>query len=122
MLMDALTLSLFLLVLFIVFAVVLGYNMLPRVMDEAEYRAMLLRAVRGIRLNDMLTLLGIPFSRYIDAVPLIEINKHVLVCRNCTALDACDDCLHRADPDANMDFCPNHQSLLKHRKFLNLIR
>ena len=122
MYIDALTLSLSVVVLVIAVNVVISYLRFPSAFDDTENRARLQRVIRTLRLNKMLALLNISLEEYVASVPLRVINRHVLTCRACSESGVCDRCLRKGVLEKNMSFCPNHGSLLQQRKLLNMGR
>lgn len=120
MYLDTLALIFLVVALVTCVAVVIEYHLKPAVIEDCEHRERLLHAIQKLRLFKMLSLLHVPLKRYIVSVPLSEISGHITACRGCTELGVCDRCLRTGVPDKDMSFCPNHESLLKHRKVLNL--
>lgn len=115
MYLDTITLLFLVVAIVTIVAVLVEYNLMPTVIDDREYRARLLQAIQNLRLFKMLSLLRVSLERYIVFVPLSEIKSHITACRGCTELGICDRCLRNGVPDKDMSFCPNHESLLKHR-------
>lgn len=118
---DAFTISLLMVSSAIAITILIGYVLLPRITDDLEKRERLLHAIRVLRLNEMLTLLNIPLEQYVITLPTSEIRKHIMRCRGCAQISSCDRCFRRGVPDDDMSFCPNHKSLSKYSKRLNLI-
>ena len=118
MFIDALIVVFCVLVLIATVTFMLSHEEAPQVFDETEKRQKLLHIVKNLRLSDMLTVLKIPLWKYIQTVPVNDINRHVSACRGCTELDICDDCLKKGVPEKDMSFCPNHQSLSVHARSL----
>jgi len=116
---DALTLTILLVVLIITINIMMSYLRFPNIIDDADDRNSLQRTIKALRLNKMLALLNIPLQQYLATVPLNVIHQHVAACRACTALAACDRCLQNGESVKNMRFCPNNESLLQQRKLLS---
>lgn len=74
----------------------------------------LLNRIMRLRFHKMLGFLGVDQSEYLKAVPATDINQQIHRCIHCNTLDICDSCLRDGKWITNMDFCPNHQSILKH--------
>ena len=74
----------------------------------------LLKRVMRLRLYKMLKFLGVDQSEYLKVVPAADINQQIHRCSHCNALDICDSCLRDGKWIANLSFCPNHKSILKH--------
>lgn len=79
---------------------------------EKYPRLRLAKSVRRLRLFKMLAILGIPFDLYMKLVPIQDIERHVVNCRRCGQLEACDECLETRRCVANIQFCPNYASLV----------
>ena len=117
---DAFTISLLMVSSAIAIVILIGYVLLPQISDDLEKRQKLLRAVKSLRLSEMLHLLNIPLEQYVITLPINEIRKHVKACRGCTQISTCDRCFRRGVPDKDMSYCPNHKSLTKHGKKLKI--
>ena len=74
----------------------------------------LLNRVMRLRFHKMLKFLGVDQSEYLKVVPSADINQQIHRCSHCNALDICDSCLRDGKWIANLSFCPNHKSILKH--------
>ena len=118
MFIDALVVVLCVVILIATVTFMVSYEEAPQVFDETERRQKLLHIVKNLRLSDMLNLLKIPLWKYIQAVPVNDIKRHVSACRGCIELDICDSCLKKGVPEKDMSFCPNHKSLLVHARSL----
>ena len=74
----------------------------------------LLNRIKRLRFYKMLKFLGVDQSEYLEAVTAAEINQQINRCSHCNALEACDSCLRDGKWITNLNFCPNHTSILKH--------
>ena len=74
----------------------------------------LLNRIMRLRFYKMLKFLGVDQSEYLKAVPAADINQQIHNCSHCNALDICDRCLRDGKWITNLNFCPNHKSILKH--------
>ncbi|MCK5639806.1 MAG: hypothetical protein KAJ19_03375 [Gammaproteobacteria bacterium] len=88
-----------------------------RQLAQLQYQQLKQRVTR-LRLSHMLTFLGADLDEYLDKVPREEIEKHIHNCKECKALQTCDDCLGNGRPVSDMNFCPNYRSLTLHSKTL----
>ena len=80
---------------------------------ERAHEVLLSRIMR-LRFYKMLKFLGVDQSEYLKAVPNADINQQIHRCSHCNALDICDSCLRDGKWITNLNFCPNHDSILKH--------
>ena len=118
---DTLSITLMLVAVVIIVNVLVSYLRFPNIVDDAGQRARLRKAINTLRLGKMLALLKIPLDQYLTAVPLPIISRHVSACQACTELGTCNRCLQKGVLQKNMSFCPNYQSLLEQRAFLNRV-
>ena len=81
--------------------------------SERAHEVLLNRVMR-LRFYKMLSFLGVNQSEYLKAVPAADINQQIHRCSHCDALDICDSCLRDGKWITNLNFCPNHDSILKH--------
>ena len=81
--------------------------------QEHAHEVLLGRVMR-LRLYKMLKFLGVNQDEYLRSVPAADINQQIHRCSHCNALEACDSCLRDGKWIVDMNFCPNHQSLLEH--------
>ena len=82
----------------------------------------LLNRVMRLRLYKMLRFLGVNQDEYLRVVPAADINRQIHRCSHCNALDICDSCLRDGKSIANLNFCPNHKSLIEHSNTIRLHR
>lgn len=115
MILDAFTLYFLVVAIATLIVVIVEYNLVPTAHNSDEEGKSLLQAIRSLRLNRMLRLMGIPLARYMASVPLTEIKKHVTACRGCTEVGACDRCLRKGVLNTDMSFCPNYEYLSKYK-------
>jgi hypothetical protein len=64
------------------------------------------------RLSSMLRYLGIGMDNYITKLSEREIRHHIMRCKNCPNLSACDRFFHEGEMSGDLNFCPNYSSLL----------
>lgn len=64
------------------------------------------------RLSSMLRYLGINLDNYISKLSEAEIRHHIMRCKNCPNIPACDRFFHDGKTTSNLSFCPNYSSLL----------
>jgi hypothetical protein len=83
-----------------------------------KYPSELQRRLQQLRLQEMLSYLGVDESRYLQKVPCEQIDKHLKNCATCTHTSACDYCLSDWATVCEMKFCSNFQSLVKYRRRL----
>ena len=98
MLVSAFSVSLFLAIIF-------------NVKAGAKYREPLAKKLRALRLNKMLSALGISAFEYLHTENLVTINEQMDRCTECTNTDECDDNLSSNIDINNIDFCNNESSL-----------
>lgn len=100
---------------------ILFMTLIPRFkqkyIDHKERKA-LRRTVTRFRLFKMLSYLGVNFDQYINKTPLPIISKHIRNCSACQNTVTCDTCLRDGRIINDMNFCPNHQSLLVQSRLL----
>ena len=101
------------LVLFILYVVMrMSYVIMRNVIVGMEFRKHLARKVHALRLNKMLTALGIDVDSYLHSERVIDIEQHVDRCAACENTETCDEQLARGAVDAtHIDYCDNEQSL-----------
>jgi hypothetical protein len=76
-----------------------------------RFRQHLAARVDSLRLSKMLGVLGIDREQYTHKLPVVDIEQHMAKCDACTTKQTCDEVLPDANPDTNLDFCPNQESL-----------
>ena len=75
------------------------------------FRRELSTEVKTLRIYSMLGRLGIGLPRYLRKAHSIDVEKHLLKCRGCSMLPACDAYLQRHQEMHPSTFCPNFQDL-----------
>lgn len=70
----------------------------------------------------MLQFLGANQDEYLRTIPAAVINRAISRCSRCKAQDICDRSLRDGKLIANMTFCPNYKSLIKHSMAINRSR
>lgn len=98
-----------------------GRAVLQAKKKERAHEVLLNRVMR-LRFYKMLKFLGVDQSEYLKAVPSADINQQIHRCLHCNALDICDSCLRDGKWITNLNFCPNHNSILKHSDTVRLHR
>lgn len=99
MLVSAFSVSLFLAIIF-------------NVKAGAKYREPLAKKLHALRLNKMLSALGISTFEYLHTVSVATISKQMDRCSECANTEECDDSLSDSNVDINeIDFCNNESSL-----------
>jgi len=77
-----------------------------------KYRQNLARSIEKLRLNRMLTALGIDVNEYLTSNPAVDIRSQMERCSACSNTAECDDKLSDNAIDADqIDFCNNEKSL-----------
>lgn len=82
----------------------------------------LLNRLIHVRLHKMLQFLGANPDEYLHSIPAAVINKEIYRCSRCKTQDICDRILRDGKLMANMRFCPNYKSLIKHSMAVNQSR
>jgi len=79
-----------------------------------KYRQALAQKIQQLRLNKMLTALGIDPTAYLHDEQITDIHKHMERCETCENTEQCDEALstNKLDP-TEIGFCNNEQSLQK---------
>ena len=94
------------------FAISLSLAIVFNVRAGARYRETLAEKLHALRLNTMLSALGINVSEYLHTVSTVTINKQIDSCAECASTEKCDDNLSNNTITINdIDFCNNESSL-----------
>lgn len=112
--MDAFSLIviIFLGMLVSAFSVSLFFAIIFNVKAGAKYREPLAKKLHALRLNKMLSALGISTFEYLHTVSVATISEQMDRCSECTNTEECDDSLSDSNVDINeIDFCNNESSL-----------
>ena len=101
------------LVLFVLYVIMrMSYVIMRNVIVGMEFRRRLARQVHALRLNRMLTALGIDINGYLHSERVIDIEEQIDRCSACQNTETCDDQLTKGTVKAaNIDYCNNEQSL-----------
>ena len=101
------------LVLFVLYVIMrISYVIMRNVIVGMEFRKRLARQVHALRLNKMLTALGIDINGYLHSERVIDIEEQIDRCSACQNTETCDDQLTKGTINAsNIDYCNNEQSL-----------
>lgn len=95
-----------------VFAALLLIAILYNVKAGARYREPLAEKLQSLRLNKMLSALGIDTYQYLHKESVVTIHDQMKRCSECDNIEECDDTLSTENLDANnFDFCNNESSL-----------
>jgi hypothetical protein len=90
----------------------MSYVIMRNVIVGMEFRKNLARQVHALRLNKMLTALGIDINSYLHKERIIDIEQQIDKCTTCDNTETCDDQLAKGTIQAsNIDFCNNEKSL-----------
>ncbi len=101
------------LVLFVLYVIMrMSYVIMRNVIVGMEFRKNLARQVDALRLNKMLTALGIDISNYLHTERVIDIEQHIDKCSTCHNTETCDDQFAKGTIQAStIDYCNNEKSL-----------
>jgi len=90
--------------------------MLTRVLTSLHhvrtYRRELAARARTLRISNMVGCLGTDLSGYLRRTRAIDVERHLLVCRYCRAVDRCDQYLAGNEGLDARAFCPNLPELV----------
>lgn len=76
-----------------------------------KYRRRLAQNIHHLRLNRMLTALGIDTDEYLHEERIVDIHEQMTRCGECANTEECDEALHgKVDPD-HIGFCNNEATL-----------
>lgn len=90
----------------------MSYVIMRNVIVGMEFRKNLARQVNALRLNKMLTALGVDINRYLHSERIIDIEEQIDKCATCENTEICDDQLGKGAIQAsNIDYCNNERSL-----------
>jgi hypothetical protein len=89
---------------------------------RAHSHDVLLNRIMHVRLCKMLQFLGANQDEYLRTIPAAVINREISRCSRCKTQDICDSSLRDGKQIANMTFCPNYKSLIKHSTAINRSR
>ncbi len=103
------------LLLFTMIAVTLA--ILANLKNGQSFRQNLAEQLHRLRLEKMLTALGIDTRRYLAKVPVTVIDRQMRTCASCPppARERCDEALGRGEIE-DPSFCPNAPELERIRK------
>lgn len=94
------------------FAALLFFAIIYNVKIGARYREPLAQKLETLRLNKMLSALGIDTYEYLHKESVVTIHEQMNRCSECANTDECDDNLEANAIDAsNIEFCNNESSL-----------
>ena len=109
-LIVAILLGFFVTLLTVLLFIAIIFNM----KNGRKYRQTLAKKIQQLRLNKMLTALGIDPNAYLHNEHITDIHKHMERCEACENTEECDEALstHKLNP-TEIGFCNNKQSLQK---------
>lgn len=94
------------------FAASLFFTIIFNVKAGVKYREPLAKKLHALRLNKMLSALGISTTEYLHTQSVVTINEQMDRCSECANTEECDDNLSENTVDVNeIDFCNNESSL-----------
>ena len=101
------------LALFVLYVIMrMSYVIMRNLIIGMEFRKNLARKLHALRLNKMLTALGIDINSYLHNERVIDIEEQIDRCSSCQNTDTCDDQLDSGTIQAsNIDYCNNEKSL-----------
>jgi hypothetical protein len=77
-----------------------------------RYRAAMAEQLKTLRLNKMLTALGIDTNQYLHSQRAVDIHNHMERCSQCENTEECDESLSANTVSThNIDYCNNEASL-----------
>lgn len=102
----------FLGILIVAFSALLLISIIYNVKAGARYREPLAQKLQSLRLNKMLSALGIDTYEYLHKESVVTIHDQISRCSECTNTNICDDALSSDGLNAEeIDFCNNEASL-----------
>ncbi len=106
--------------LVVLLAVLLFTAIIFNMKKGRKYRQALAQKIQQLRLNKMLTALGIDPNAYLHDQPVTDIHKHMERCEACENTEQCDEALSTNElKPTEIGFCNNEQSLQKIAKNRN---
>ena len=101
------------LALFVLYVILrMSYVIMRNVIVSMEFRKNLARKVNELRLNKMLSALGIDVNSYLHSERVIEIEEQIDRCSACQNTDTCDEQLAKGSVSAtSIDYCNNEEAL-----------
>lgn len=90
----------------------LSYIIYVNVITGIKFRSALARKLHQLRLNRMLTALGIDLNIYLHHEQIVDIENQMSKCSACGNTEICDDQLASGQVNTdNIDYCNNEESL-----------
>ena len=90
------------------------FNMFANMKRGRKYLNKLADRLQTLRLNRMLSALGVDIGNYLASQRKIDIERHMRSCADCENTDECDKRLETGDIDASaISFCNNERELQK---------
>ncbi len=97
----------------------LSYTVAMNLINGRKFHHSLDQEFSKLRLNNMLTALGINKTAYIYQTSVKDIQQQMKSCSDCTNTDECDEKLSKPDIDiTEIEFCNNEEKLkeIKHHQ------
>ena len=90
----------------------LSYTVAMNLINGRKFHHALDQEFSKLRLNNMLTALGISKTAYIYQTSVKDIHRQMKSCSDCTNTDECDEKLSKPDIDiTEIEFCNNEEDL-----------
>jgi len=103
-----------LVLLLVIFIIRLFYNITINLINGRKFHHALEQDFSKLRLNKMLTTLGINKTQYLYQTNVKEIHQQMKRCTDCTNTTECDETLDSPDVDmTEIVFCNNEENLKK---------
>jgi hypothetical protein len=102
--------------LFTVTIAAIAYNIARNQKIGRRFRARLAKRVEELRLGKMAKAMGIDKNVYLHKQSVVDIEREIRQCMDCTQKDTCDDRLARNDIPDHPQFCPNEAALGRMRE------
>ena len=97
-----------------VFVISLFVAIIFNVKAAEKYRHRLAKRVESLRLNKMLTALGIDMDAWLHSESLLDVKRQMSRCSECGNTEKCDETLSGSEVDAaDIGFCNNEKDLQK---------
>lgn len=100
--------------LVVVFVISLFVAIIFNVKAAEKYRHRLAKRVESLRLNKMLTALGIDVDAWLHSENILDVKRQMSRCSECGNTEQCDETLSGSKVDAaDIGFCNNEKELQK---------
>ena len=95
-----------------IFTIRLFYNIIVNIINGRKFHQALEQEFSKLRLNNMLSALGISKTDYIYQTSVKDIQQQMKSCSDCTNTDECDEKLSKPDIEiTEIEFCNNEEDL-----------